>query len=438
MAGLNLAGEVLVLKALVGDAMVDSGLALRTLDESGVRVEDFSEQSTQALFVAVGDTLRAGRPPEMLSLAEATGGRTPRALIFDVLTNWDVGASAQRLAAIRRDSQRRSLALSLRSLVALADNQAVDVAQIIAEIQATLSEIQGGADGVRSADGAVMELIARLEATQRGEFQPVVPTGINALDFVIGGLQKTLTIVGAMPGVGKSALLATIARNISARGVKVGIISLEDTREWIVERILSQEASVPLFLLGTKPLTTGQLERTGAAAEVIYPHMKNVIIDDTHGLGPSQVVASARRMVSIGCKAILVDHLGEIRVERTQRHDLDIMEVLQSLRGISKNYAVPVVVACHLRRREGLDLDNPPKISDFAFSASVERMARVAIGLYKINEDGRDLVGVAILKQTKGPSDMNFALNLNRLSGTVGQTEPTEGMKKLHGSWRAE
>jgi replicative DNA helicase len=134
----------------------------------------------------------------------------------------------------------------------------------------------------------------------------------------------------------------------------------------------------------------------------------------------------------MGCRAVLVDHLGEVRLERTDRHDLDIAEALSALRGISKQYRVPVVVACHLRRRDGLDIDKPPRLSDFAFSAAVERMARVALGLYRDTSEPKRKLGVAVLKQTNGPADFAFSLNMHERSGTVAPTEPTTAMRQKY------
>ncbi len=288
-------------------------------------------------------------------------------------------------------------------------------------------------------DASLFSFLDALDQVQNGRKESVLATGIDALDFLVGGLQRTLTILGALPGVGKSALIAAIVRNLIARNVRVGLLSLEDEGEWVARRLLSEAALVPLFVLGKKPLGPHQMQRVGEASSNLHDHLKNLVCDDTSGMGVPEVLATARRMIAMGCKAILVDHLGEIRLDRTERHDLDIAHALQELRGLAKTYGVPVVVACHLRRREGLTPMDPPRLTDFAFSAAIERMARVALGLYRVkgNNGHPDAMGVALLKQTEGPSGFVFDLDVNAMSGTVAQTGVTQAMRDEM-KWRDE
>lgn len=422
--------EVLALKGLVGAAQVSVEDATGMLDELRIEPTDFRERRNQALFVALANTLRAGRQPETVTLSTACGAAVPREMVLDVLTGWELGVGRERLAALKTASRRRGVEAMLAGLLELARAIDAPLASVVGEVHRVLGALTPETDTTRTSEADVLAHTYRIEAVQRGEQPPVLKTGIDALDFAVGGLQPTLTIVGAHAGVGKSALLATIIGNIAKRGERIGVLSLEDERMWVTNRLVSEASNVPVFILGNRPLMPHQFENYGIGAAAVYETMRNVVIEDTHGLTPQQVVASARQMVAMGCKAVLVDHLGEVRLERTERHDLDISEALSSLRGIAKQYKVPVVVACHMRRRDGLDDCTPPKLSDFAFSASIERMARVALGLFRdTSEPGPRRLGVAVLKQTNGPSGFTFSLNMHERSGMVAQTEPSDAMR---------
>ena len=78
--------------------------------------------------------------------------------------------------------------------------------------------------------------------------------------------------------------------------------------------------------------------------------------------------------------------------------------------------------------RDGLNVDTPPRLTDFAFSAGVERMARVALGLYK--REG-DVLGCTLLKQTEGPSGFDFDLNFDRIHGVVAPTPLSAAMREM-------
>lgn len=425
--------EVAVLRSLMGVASVSPGDALAVIDETGLVPGDFADADAAAVFSALLAAFQDGRVPDTVTLARNTQGKAARALVVDVATNTEMSFASERAALVKQESVRRNLSACFTALLDSIKNRSADVATVVAEGQKLLAAVTLPGGG-KTSEGDLMALVDLLEQVQAGQREPILETGIEALDFMIGGLPQTLTIIGALPGVGKSALLVTILRNLASRGVKVGLLSLEDQRQWVSRRLLAEAAAVPLFVVGKKPLARGQQERIQAAGSGVYNALRNIHIDDTSAMSPAQAVASARQMIARGCKAIFVDHLGELRLERSERHDLDIADALQQLRTLAKTYRVPVVVACHLKRREGMTPEAEPRLTDFAFSAAVERMARLALGLYR-NKKGE--MGVCLLKQTEGPAGFSFDLSTSKLYGTVAQTPVTQGMRDVT-SWRDE
>src|SRR5256714_1482278 len=72
-----------------------------------------------------------------------------------------------------------------------------------------------------------------------------VPTGFHDLDEVTGGLQPSdLIIMAARPGIGKTSLSLGVAHNAAERGRRVGVFSLEMSREQLVQRLLAVETGV--------------------------------------------------------------------------------------------------------------------------------------------------------------------------------------------------
>ncbi|MBK7865202.1 MAG: AAA family ATPase [Archangiaceae bacterium] len=434
--------EVLTLRAIVGAYLDNRRGTAQLLDETELKTEDFTSEQTQALYAALAQAMREGKPIDLLALCTGLRGRVDSKLISEVTFGEDAlvnpGLAKSRIEALLDSGRRRALRDSLRRIAELLSTD-ITTDTCVSELETITSEAsEKSRGGLRTLDGSLMSLVDKLQAVQAGTRETTLASGIAALDYVIGGLQPTLTIVGALPGVGKSALFSAFARNLAKRGLRVGVLSLEDERDWLAERLLAEAASVPLFVLGNKPLTTPQMQRIDETINTTHATLQNIYVDDTPGMSPADVVASARAMVARGCRAVLVDHLGEIRLNRTERHDLDIQEALQDLRSIAKTYRVPVVVACHLRRREGLNVDTAPRLTDFAFSAAIERCARVALGLFKVatKDHEQPVMGVAVLKQTKGPADFGFRLNVGRLSGTVVDTPVTDAMRSEFGSWR--
>lgn len=400
--------EILTLRALAGDASVSATDALARLDRSGVSESDFADTHARAVFACLTAMLRNGRPLEVVSVLSAVGQRAPRSMVLDVLTNAELGVSEPRFAMLREAGRKRSLATALKTLLTLASTDAGYDA-LHSEAHKVLQALDTPRSELRTLDGELMGLVEEVEAVSQGRAEPTLTTGIEALDAVIGGLQPTLTILGAEPGAGKSALMARIVRNVAERGVCVGVFSLEDQSRWMVRRMVSESAALPVFVLANKPLGSHQLERFDEAAQRVHSFARNIVIEDRKGLNAAEIVATARVMVArYGVKAIFVDHLGEVRVNRTERHDRDIGDVLRELRAIADVHRVPVVVLCHVKRRDGVGEE--PRLTDFAFSADVERTARVALALVKPSEERQ---GIHVLKQTSGKKDVAVWLRFN-------------------------
>jgi replicative DNA helicase len=399
--------EMLTLKAIVGDATVSVVDALRRIDDAKVAEADFAHEHTRALFAGVVAVMRNGRMPETVALTHALGERVPRALVADVMVNWELGVSEDRLKTVRERGLRRQLRDKLQAALAIVSAGA-NYAAAHGEALKLLGELDQPTTELRTLQSESAGIVDEVQAVYEGRAESTLRTGIPKLDETIGGLQPTLTILGAEPGAGKSGLMLRIIRNLAERGVTSGVFSLEDQARWMVRRMAAETSGLPVFVLQNRKLTDHQLERFGGAMNRIHELAAHVLVDDRKGLDAKTIAASARTMIANGAKAIFVDHLGEVRVNRTERHDRDIGDVLRELRGIADVHRVPIVVLCHVKRREGVAEE--PRITDFAFSADVERTARVALAVVKPDEDTQ---GVHVLKQTSGVSGVAMWLRFN-------------------------
>jgi replicative DNA helicase len=433
--------EASVLAAIATVSAVRPGDALQLAESSRLIPEDFANPAHADVYRAALDFLRRETPLELFALEAALGPSVPvgaaggRAWLAKLLMRPTSNRAVAEHARLIRDAslRRRTVAL-LREVARKATDPDLEPAAVLADGAKAFSELTNRGRELTTAEGDILRLASMLDDAQENRRELVVPTGIHALDEAIGGMQPgVLTLIGALPGVGKSALLATVLRNLAAGKRKVGFFSLEDESVWLARRWLSFISRVPLFLLATRPLTPGQAQRVRDTDESVYHLLTHVVIDDRPGLTAAEVAATATDMVvNQGCRAILVDHLGELRFERrTERYDLDIADALALLRDVAKRHNVPVWVASHVRRRAGLDIAEPPSLTDFANSSAPERMARVALGLSKPNEE---TLRVSVLKQTNGQSGMDVELAMVPFAAMVDNGKP----RPPQPDWRAD
>lgn len=418
------ATEVEALAAFVNVAQVDPPQARHIVAQLPLTPSDFAAawcgKAWGAFALAVGEK----RELDLHDIAHVTG--LTREQLAPVFNGDTLATTAHaRLAVVLDTAKRRRAVSALRAAAGVINDTTQPFGAGLDEAHKALEAIAASLSAVRTLDADVLKLMDHLREAEQGRREPAIRTGIEGWDKATGGLQRTLTVLGAMPRVGKSAVLASVIRNLSKRGVKTGLISLEDEAVWVPERLISEASKVSVFTLATGRLNEYQQDNVASAAAEVYDLARNVSVVDKPAMTTADVVAAAREMILVhGAQAVFVDHLGEIRINRSDRHDLDIISALQDLRAISKTYDVPVVVLCHVRRRDGLSESVEPRLTDFAFSAGLERMARVGMVLWK---PAKDTLRCSVLKQTRGKPKVYFDLEWRGPSGTVGNDSMGEG-----------
>lgn len=430
----NLDAERGFLSALAWASQQDPAHARRLLDESLVVPERMFLPAHREVLASMTRAFDAGKPTDAVTigvelkgskaLAEAGGIPWLTSILGSDAFEHQVPGFAD---AIRAMALRRMLVGIARELDGRARDLEHDAAAAMAEATSKLSGITLTRRTLRTLAEVMPEIVDEMEDAQAGR-KRTVSTGFRALDSWIGGWQPTLCVIGAMPGVGKSALLASTVQAMAREGRKVGVFSLEDEARWLGWRFLADESDVSQFYMRNKPLLEGEMRKVTEAVEKMRQYWSNVIIDDRSALSPREVVQTARDMiVNRRCEAIIVDHLGELRYDNTHgdRYDLELMEGLTDLREIAKRHHLPVIIAAHLKRRQGLKQSDEPQLTDFANSSAIERQARLALGLAR--EPDSDTLTVHVLKQTNGRAGVKFELRFHGAAAMVRDCEGETG-----------
>ena len=421
--------EIETIKAIAGEAEVSPVDAWEAIQASGVQAVDFAEEGPRKVFAAMAGTLEKGeRIDHVVFIRRVQNSSLTDSEVASWLTETHHGVIAQRLAFLKDQSKRRQSIEQMRAVAGMLKDVAIPVEVAAAELQKAIESMRSASLKIDNLQSDFFGFLDELDEIRAQKREPILKTGIDTLDAAIGGLRPTLTVIGALPGVGKSALCTGIMRNLTQRGVKSGLLSLEDERRFLTRRLTADASGVPLFVLTTRPTTQRQAEQIADASESVHDMMQHIFVDDTQGLEIGEVVSRARQMVAQGCKAIFIDHFGEILMKASERQDLEIADALVQLRAISKTYRVPVVVFAHLRRRIGLSMTDAPQLTDFFGGSAFEKKARVALGLFCFKKDESDegeasldktRLGCVVMKQTEGPSGLALELKVNASAAIV-------------------
>ena len=150
----------------------------------------------------------------------------------------------------------------------------------------------------------------KIEEISNKEGLSGIPSGFDKVDKLTSGWQESdLIIVAARPGMGKTALTLSMARNIAVnQNIPVAFFSLEMSSVQLITRLISSETG-----LSSEKLRTGKLEKhewEQLNVKVKSLEKAPLYIDDTPSLSIFDLRAKARRLASQnGIKLIIVDYL---------------------------------------------------------------------------------------------------------------------------------
>jgi replicative DNA helicase len=232
------------------------------------------------------------------------------------------------------------------------------------------------------------------------------PTGFIDLDQATAGLHPAeLVVIGARPGVGKSALAVAIAESVARARQPVLFVSLEMGRNEQVGRMLVSNSGVANERVRRGRLSTEDVERLSTA----WAGLRGlpVVLDDDASQTVVRIVATARKLhrkAPLGL--IVIDYLQLIRPTdaKVPRHQ-QVAEQTRELKLLAKDLRVPVILLAQLNRDSEHDRRRP-RLSDLKESGAIEQDADTVLLLHpegEPGEDGRRLIEVCVAKQRNGP-----------------------------------
>lgn len=376
-------------QAVLGAILVDPA-AIDTVS-SVIRREDFRLSEHVEIYGAMMEMYRKSRSIDVVLLIDelvrggvydAAGGEAyVRALAEAV----PVVSNVREYAEIVRDKAMLRRIIEVTEEINRAAHSGIAGSQVLESAEELIYGLSvDGADGgfVHIRD-AVMSVYQRLsDIKQHPEKVRGTVTGFDRLDDLIVGMTGgDLILVGARPGMGKTAFAMNIATEAAMATKKaVCVFSLEMTSEQIANRMISSEAMIDSSLM-----RTGQLNEDGwasiAHAASRMAEME-ILIDDSCGATVSSMRSKLRKVKNLGL--IVVDYLQLMHGERkSENRVLEIAEISRGLKLLAKEMNVPVICCAQLSRAVEQRKDKRPMLSDLRDSGAIEQDADVVMFLYR-------------------------------------------------------
>ena len=287
----------------------------------------------------------------------------------------------------------RSLIFAAKEIIDAANEGADDANTIVDFAEQKIFDIRNGAENrsLTHISGIVFDRVKALnelvvEAANNGG-QPVM-TGLatlyGELDKRIFGLNKSdLIILAARPGMGKTSFAMNIAANVGKkyRDKSVCVFSLEMSKERIVSRMLSAEATLPSEALKTGNVSPEKWSDIMTGADVLS--QLPIYIDDTPGCNVSGIKSKLHKIKNLG--VVIIDYLQLMTSVKNYNGNrvAEISEITRNLKVMAKEMNVPIIALSQLARGPEQRPDKRPMLSDLRDSGSIEQDADIVLFLYR-------------------------------------------------------
>jgi replicative DNA helicase len=212
-----------------------------------------------------------------------------------------------------------------------------------------------------------------------------LPTGIRAIDGVLGGHQKSdLVYIAARPGMGKTSFAISVLLNMAQSGKPVAFFSLEMSRVQIVFRM----ASI-LSGLNAEQLAKHRLDRDAKIKYYQTVDQLNALpiyIDDNAALNVYDIKTRVRTLrEKHKIEAVFIDYVQLIAAakSKTANREQEVSAISRGLKLIAKENDLPVIALAQLSRSLETRSDKRPMLSDLRDSGSLEQDADVVSFLYR-------------------------------------------------------
>lgn len=233
-----------------------------------------------------------------------------------------------------------------------------------------------------------------------------VKTGKFRLDKYLKFTKRDLHIIGARPGVGKSAfaLYITLLMSQKARGL---FFSLEMPLKQIIQRIISSQSRIELEMLTNKErfntLDSEQKKLVKVLFDKILKKSELKLYDGNFKIDELEEYVKNEKEIN-GVDFIVVDYLQLVKSNKTSSRYEQITDISIRLKQIAKDYDIAVIALSQLSRNIEKRVDKDVYLADFRESGQIEQDASTILGLTTEPTDTeyKELMKVQILKNRQG------------------------------------
>lgn len=254
--------------------------------------------------------------------------------------------------------------------------------------------------------------------------------GFSRLDDLLGGLEGgDMIVIGARPGVGKSALVTQVTSNLAKHGKRIGFYNLEMQEKQVYERFVVSQSGIGLTRLRrAKKFLGDEKERFDLANKVLEG--KDNIVITTGSKSVSQIRHESRHM---GYDIIIIDYLQLLKADKEYRGNryAEVGAISKAIKALAMELNIPIIALSQLNRASELKETKEPTMAELREAGDIEQDASVIILMWNLSQENKSKKGCKVEKQRQGQTG-KIVMNFN---GDLMQFEEAKETVKQAQEW---
>lgn len=253
-----------------------------------------------------------------------------------------------------------------------------------------------------------------------------IKTGFYMLDDALGVLEGgDVTVIGARPATGKSALVTQIIGNVASKGYKVGFFNLEMRESQVYERFVANMSQIELTRIRrAKAFLKGEEEKFSKANNKL--EKLNVVLST----GSKSISTIKKECRHQQFDLIVIDYLQLVIADKKYANRAsEVGDISKATKAMAMELNVPVILLSQLNRTSESRNTKEPEMSELRESGDIEQDASNILLLWNLADDNPRAKGLKIAKCRQGEP---IKIGLEFSGSTMQFDERQEGFSKYY------
>lgn len=294
-----------------------------------------------------------------------------------------------------REHRAEKLNRILQSVKPDADKVDGQIAELMNDLEALL-------DGRESKSKTLAEIVRENRDSYFREDGPAKTyIGFHGLDDILGGLEGgDMIVIGARPGVGKSAFVTQITTALAKSGKRVGFYNLEMQEKQIYERFVVAESGIGLTRLRRAVRFLGDEEERFKAANEVLEKQEGIVIT-TGSKAVSEIWSESRHM---GYDVIIIDYMQLLKADKIYKGNrcAEVGAISKAIKALAMELNIPIIALSQLNRASEGRADKEPTMAELREAGDIEQDASVVMLMWNTSKNDTSQKAVKVEKQRQG------------------------------------